>query len=365
MSEQRAKPASLYNRLSAAAGASVVSVLIVNPLDVVKTRMQAQAALVNGVPPPDKSFFERVHTSSYGTASGAVRITRTHASLNSLYRGHDRTSCVSHRSWTVASCPGTCVRSHPSGCMPSLKPLSMWSVFRNIVRQEGYNVLWRGVHTSILISIPMVGVYMPLYDYLRFALPVSSAYSPVVAGVMARSAAVFCVAPLELVRTRLMATPAHTSAKIAAQELQSFFIRTAGSFSTLPKLWAGFAATLARDVPFSAVYWGLVEPIRTRLQSDNPTGTGVIGANLVAGSVAGAVAAGITTPFDVLKTRMQIDTEGKRTLTETMKHVYQTAGYRGFFLGLGPRAARAAPACAIVIASYELLKSTLEGEQLK
>lgn len=41
------------------------------------------------------------------------------------------------------------------------------------------------------------------------------------------------------------------------------------------------------------------------------------------------------------------------------KDVYQTQGMRGFFAGVGPRAIRAAPACAIVITSYELLKATL------
>lgn len=32
-------------------------------------------------------------------------------------------------------------------------------------------------------------------------------------------------------------------------------------------LWTGVGATLARDVPFSALYWGLVEPIRGALMA--------------------------------------------------------------------------------------------------
>jgi solute carrier family 25 protein 39/40 len=31
------------------------------------------------------------------------------------------------------------------------------------------------------------------------------------------------------------------------------------------RMWTGVGATLARDVPFSALYWGMVEPIRGSL----------------------------------------------------------------------------------------------------
>ncbi len=58
-------------------------------------------------------------------------------------------------------------------------------------------------------------------------------------------------------------------------------------------------ATLARDVPFSAIYWASLEPIRCRLlPRDRPVSKGqVLAANLVAGSLGGALAAAITTPL--------------------------------------------------------------------
>ena len=74
-----------------------------------------------------------------------------------------------------------------------------------------------------------------------------------------------------------------------------------------PFFWlAGVGATLARDVPFSAVYWGVLEPMRKSvLPSDgtHATPARTIGANIVAGALAGGVASAITQPLvNCLKT---------------------------------------------------------------
>lgn len=64
----------------------------------------------------------------------------------------------------------------------------------------------------MLAAAPTVGIYMPLYDSLRDSLqPSLGAATPLVAGATARTVAVFCVAPLEVLRTRLMASTGRPS----------------------------------------------------------------------------------------------------------------------------------------------------------
>jgi solute carrier family 25 protein 39/40 len=178
-------------------------------------------------------------------------------------------------------------------------------------------------------------------------------------------------------------------------------------------MWTGFSATLVRDVPFSALYWALVEPFRQAmlprnshwnpwppqhhqqqqqqqqapaLASSSSSSSSSVGyrrqphvqhtqleiliANMVSGFIAGGVAAGLTTPFDVVKTRMQIARPSSSSsggaggvrVWSILQNVYKKDGIEGLFTGLKPRAYRAAPACAIVISVYELLKHWLTPE---
>lgn len=76
-------------------------------------------------------------------------------------------------------------------------------------------------------------------------------------------------------------------------------------------LWTGLGAQLARDVPFSAICWSTLEPVRRRLLSlvggEKANAATVLGANFSAGFVAGSLAAAATCPLDVAKTRRQIE----------------------------------------------------------
>merc|ERR1719482_760227 len=70
-------------------------------------------------------------------------------------------------------------------------------------------------------------------------------------------------------------------------------------------LWKGLSATLWRDVPFSCLYWWGYELLKQRAprgaDGDLPPVT-----SFACGSLSGALAAFLTTPFDVLKTRRQV-----------------------------------------------------------
>lgn len=62
-------------------------------------------------------------------------------------------------------------------------------------------------------------------------------------------------------------------------------------------------------MPFSAIYWSSLEPIRQALlpqSGTRPTHAEILAANFAAGTVGGGLAAAVTTPLDVVKTRTQV-----------------------------------------------------------
>ena len=130
-------------------------------------------------------------------------------------------------------------------------------------------------------------------------------------------------------------------------------------------LWLGVGASLAKDVPFAGLYWTLLEPSRHWLETHTHISHSTAGIdmhtltiNAVAGSAAGAEAAAVTTPFDVVKTKLQTrdaQLARKSTLACLVK-IAQKGGVKALFAGWEPRTLRTAAAYGILMSSYEICK---------
>lgn len=334
-------------RAFAAAGAAVLSAVIVNPLDVAKTRLQAQAA---GVP----------YQGLCGTAS---------------FESNTMFPCVKNSSHAVPGSQQLCA----SECNRYKGALD---VFNKVIRQEGIGRLWRGTNASLALAVPTVGIYMPCYDIFRNSMeeftiqncPALTPYVPLVAGAVARSISCITCYPVELARTRMQAFK-ETQAGVKPSGVWKTLIEVinpVGGTNNTQKLqsyrilWTGLGAQLARDVPFSAICWATLEPIRRQilaLLGDEAGASRVLGANFSAGFVAGTLAAAATCPFDVAKTRRQIEKDPTRALnmttTRTLLEIWRDGGVKGLFTGVGPRVARAGPSVGIVVSFYEVVKYTL------
>ncbi|MCJ1294205.1 hypothetical protein MMC34_005762 [Xylographa carneopallida] len=387
--------------LSAVSG-SLLTSLLVTPLDVVRVRLQSQPAISNVSP-------ARPHSVS----------THIPQPFTNLPPNLGVTACCKEVFW-VNNNAQYCLAT-PTTASPTINGLSHTSTtspadcavdetrrknftstldgLRKIARNEGLPSLWRGLSPTLVMAIPANVIYFTGYDSLRTSphspikTYVSDSYAPLLAGSLARIAAATVISPIEMFRTRMQATSGTGVFRATLSGLQDM-VAAQGYTS----LWRGLTLTMWRDVPFSGIYWWGYEATRntitdmrdrrrgrvldpqrssTRLRSqsrskENHTITLVD--SFTAGALSGAVAAVVTTPFDVGKTRQQVlkhaddiaASAGKgnamvtrpedRSMPRFLYHIFRTEGLPGLFRGWAARCLKVAPACAIMISSYEIGK---------
>jgi len=232
-----------------------------------------------------------------------------------------------------------------------------YDAIKHVVKVEGFRGLWKGAGTTILIGVPSATFYMVTYDHLLhsvFPLFVTpSASTPLFAGITARTFISTIASPLELIRTNLQSTPSSSSNPNTLRSVISSIANLVQKQGPTT-LWKGLGASLWRDVPFSGLYWANYEGLKSWFNRNGREGTSVAFAS---GAMSGIIAALVTSPFDVLKTRRQaliMSTPSHKTATfPLLRQMVQTEGYSALYTGIGPRIAKIAPACGVMIACYE------------
>ena len=128
-------------------------------------------------------------------------------------------------------------------------------------------------------------------------------------------------------------------------------------------LYKGASACLLRDVPFSAIYFPTYNHLKRDLFGEGPNKKLGIIQLLTAGAIAGMPAAYLTTPCDVIKTRLQVEARKGETKYTSLRHcaktVWQEEGFRAFFKGGPARILRSSPQFGFTLAAYEVLQKVL------
>ena len=131
----------------------------------------------------------------------------------------------------------------------------------------------------------------------------------------------------------------------------------------LKGLYKGASACLLRDVPFSAIYFPTYSHLKRDFFGEGPNKKLGVLQLLTAGAIAGMPAAYLTTPCDVIKTRLQVEARKGETKYTSLRHcaktIWQEEGFRAFFKGGPARVLRSSPQFGFTLASYEVLQKAL------
>ncbi|KAJ3300071.1 hypothetical protein HK104_004793 [Borealophlyctis nickersoniae] len=302
------KKSSLMEKLVCGAIAGVIGTTIIFPLDIVKTRLQNQKR----------------------SASGALQ-----------YRGG--LDCL-----------------------------------RQIIAKEGARGLYRGLAPNLIGICPEKAIKLAVNDYSReywghktgkHADKISPLYG-MISGATAGICQVIATNPMEMVKIQMQlagmssatatvstaasGAAAATAATTPPARLTAIdIVRSLG----LRGLYRHTGATLARDVPFSIVFFPTLAALKMLGPVDaqgDPTFANVFGS----GVAAGIVAAAVVTPMDVVKTRLQVTPKPGDPVFRGMAHcwseIIKNEGPRALFKGVIPRVMIVSPLFAITVLVYEV-----------
>lgn len=126
-------------------------------------------------------------------------------------------------------------------------------------------------------------------------------------------------------------------------------------------LYKGVSACLARDIPFSAIYFPVYGIAKDWMRGDsNDTSVPLTWQQIMAaGALAGAPAAFLVTPADVIKTRLQQEARkgesSYRGIADCARKIWSQEGPSAFFKGGGARVFRSSPQFGVTLVAYEML----------
>ncbi|MCJ1353441.1 MAG: S-adenosylmethionine transporter [Icmadophila ericetorum] len=237
----------------------------------------------------------------------------------------------------------------------------------------GFRGIYAGVGSALAGSAPSAALFFVTYEYTKSLLRKSREegggqivartdhWTEPVQHMLAASAGevVACAVrvPTEVIKQRAQAVQ-YKSSMAALQGILSQKGQV-GFGGVWREMYRGWNVTVMREVPFTIIQFPLWEALKEwrRRKEGREAISGAESA--VFGSIAGAVAAGITTPLDVLKTRLMLSRERIGSIT-ILREILRTSGPRAFFAGIGPRIMWISAGGAIFLGSYQGAYNTLQ-----
>jgi len=131
-------------------------------------------------------------------------------------------------------------------------------------------------------------------------------------------------------------------------------------------LWKGVTPALLRQFLYTGFRMGIYEPIRNFLSfGGSKASDASLLTKILAGMVAGGVAAAVFTPTDLLKVRMQGSSDQRyKNIFHAFKTVIKEERITGLWKGMGPTSQRAAVVAAAELATYDQCKQFLINKNI-
>lgn len=230
-------------------------------------------------------------------------------------------------------------------------------------KSGGFRGIYAGFGSAVVGSAPGAALFFVTYDSIKRNLAThenTSASRQAAVHMLAASAGEVAACavrvPTEVVKQRAQAGQHASSVAALSSILRKR--HTMGYAAVGRELYRGWAITVMREVPFTVIQFPLWEGMKRWSVGGVSSAQVPALQSALLGSAAGAIAAGLTTPLDVLKTRMML-AKDRQSVFQLASRTYREEGVEVFFRGIGPRTMWISIGGAVFLGSYQWASNML------
>lgn len=259
-----------------------------------------------------------------------------------------------------------------------------------VIEQRGIRGLWSGIGITIVGSTPSVAVYFGVYSSVKNQLvkvfpPEFKLLAVALSAAVGNTLASVLRVPYEVLKQRIQ-MGRHPSAWAAVQ----YSWKNDGPLGLFDN--GKLSSQILRDIPYAIVTLVSYEILQSlaakalknhmeksrdleKTSSNRKAGEDDVDAkkkafnmgpskklqDALCGSIAGGLGSFITTPMDVVKTRMMTGRQFS-SVGEAFYRILKEEGVQNFFIGVGPRLMHKIPANGLFFLCYEAFRTFLQVE---
>lgn len=245
-----------------------------------------------------------------------------------------------------------------------------FDALKTIVSTEGLKI-YRGVSAAALGAIPSHALYFCSYEYVqKFLKPFFKKANLTIKDKNKKVPPHFIATSISAAFATMMHDGISTPTDVVKQRMQLYDSKFKNIYDCAKSVYKtegmkaffrSYPTTLIINIPYTITHFYIYETMKHALGANEETDTHHHYKHLTAGAIAGASAAAISTPIDVIKTRLQ--TQGDiikyNGIVDTSKAILKKDGWSGFLKGTIPRMMYFAPSAAITWCVYEYIKFAL------
>ncbi|KAK4747351.1 hypothetical protein SAY87_026388 [Trapa incisa] len=237
-------------------------------------------------------------------------------------------------------------------------------------QKDGILGFYSGISAVIVGSTASSAIYFGTCEFGKSILSKLGNYPPVLipptAGAMGNIVSSAVMVPKELITQRMQAGAKGRSWEVLLRILEK---------DGILGLYAGYSATLLRNLPAGVLSYSSFEYLKAAVLARTKQANLEPIQSVCCGALAGAISASLTTPLDVVKTRLMTQIHGEAAnkvaavmytgVRATVRQILKEEGLIGFTRGMGPRVVHSACFSALGYFAFETARLSILHQYLK